>query len=89
MYAISLDFCKSFYDNGSSSSDQGYKNRSVFSKIVEKWQNLGSNLKTVENTVHCFKISEKDKNQQNICKKTRSNSKVTGEEFFVKLDRLG
>jgi hypothetical protein len=58
------DFCKSFYDNGSSSSDQGYKNRSVFSKIVEKWQNrIGSNLKTVENTVHCFKISEKDKNQ--------------------------
>jgi hypothetical protein len=61
MYAISLDFCKSFYDNGSS-SDQGYKNRPIFSKIVEKWQNgIGSNLKTIENTVHCFKILEKDK----------------------------
>jgi hypothetical protein len=35
-----------------------------FSKIVEKWQNrIGLNLKTAENTVHCFKILEKDKNQ--------------------------
>jgi hypothetical protein len=40
-------------------------------------------------TVHCFKISEKDKNQQKICKKTRSNFKVTGEEIFVKPDHLG
>jgi hypothetical protein len=38
--------------------------------------------------IHCFKILEKDKNQQNICKKTRSNSKVTGEEIFIKSDRL-
>jgi hypothetical protein len=38
--------------------------------------------------VHCFKILEKDKNQQNICKKTRLNSKVIGEEIFVKSGHL-
>jgi hypothetical protein len=40
------------------------------------------------NIVHCFKISEKNKNQQKICKKTRSNSKVTSEEIFIKSSRL-
>jgi hypothetical protein len=50
----------------------------------------GPNLKIAENTVHCFKISEKDKNQQKkICKKTRSNSKVTVEGIFVKPGHLG
>jgi hypothetical protein len=39
-------------------------------------------------TVHCFKISEKDKSQQKICKKTRSNFKVTSEEIFVKPSHL-
>jgi hypothetical protein len=48
-----------------------------------------SEFKTRADTVHCFKILEKDKNQKYICKKTRSNSKVTGEEFFVKPGRLG
>jgi hypothetical protein len=48
----------------------------------------GLNSKIIEFTVHCFKILEKDKNQQKICKKTRSNSKVTGEEIFVKSGRL-
>jgi hypothetical protein len=38
--------------------------------------------------IHCFKISEKNKNQQKICKKTRSNSKVTSEEIFIKPSRL-
>jgi hypothetical protein len=53
-----------------------------------RWNRAGLNLKTAKNTVHCFKISEKDKNQQNICKKL-SNSKVTGEEIFIKSGRLG
>jgi hypothetical protein len=71
--------------------DQGYKNRLILFKFGENRRNrTGPNLKTVENIVHCFKISEKDKNQQKkICKKTRSNSKVTGEEIFVKPDCLG
>jgi hypothetical protein len=47
------------------------------------------NSKVVEITVHCFKISEKIKISKKICKKTRSNSKVTGEETFVKLGHLG
>jgi hypothetical protein len=49
----------------------------------------GPNLKIAENTVHCFKISEKDKNQQKYEKKTRSNSKVTVEGIFVKPGHLG
>jgi hypothetical protein len=57
-----------------------------FSKIWRIWDGL--NLKITEFTVHCFKISEKDKNQQKICKKTRSNSKVIGEEIFVKPSHL-
>jgi hypothetical protein len=55
----------------------------------ENWRNrAGPNSKTADFTVHCFKILEKDKIQQKICKKTRSNSKVTGEEIFVKPSRL-
>jgi hypothetical protein len=47
----------------------GLKNRPVFLKITEnRWNRTDLNLKTAEFTVHCFKISEKDKNQQNICK---------------------
>jgi hypothetical protein len=69
---------------------QGYKNRLVFPKIAEnRWNRTGPNLKIAKNIVHCFKFSEKDKNQQNICKKTRSNSNVTGEEIFVKPGHLG
>jgi hypothetical protein len=69
----------------------GIQKPAVFLKIAENRRNWTSpNLKTAKNTVHYFKISEKDKkNQQNICKKTRSNSNVTGEEVFVKLDHLG
>jgi hypothetical protein len=48
----------------------------------------GRNSKIVKFTVYCFKISEKDKNQQKYLKQTRSNSKVTGEEIFVKPGRL-
>jgi hypothetical protein len=50
--------------------DQSYKNRSILFKFGENRRNrTGPNLKTVENIVHCFKISEKDKNQEKICKK--------------------
>jgi hypothetical protein len=39
---------------------QGYKNRSIFLKITKnQWNRTGSNLKTTEFTVHCFKISKK------------------------------
>jgi hypothetical protein len=49
---------------------QGYKNRPVFSKIAKnQWNRTGPNLKIAKNIVHCFKISEKNKNWQNICKK--------------------
>jgi hypothetical protein len=47
-----------------------------------------SELQNRPGTVHCFKISEKDKSQQKICKKTRSNFKVTSEEIFVKPSHL-
>jgi hypothetical protein len=48
----------------------GYKNWSIFLKFDEnRWNLVGSNFKTAENTVHYFKIPEKNKNQQNICKK--------------------
>jgi hypothetical protein len=74
---------------GRSRFNQGYKNRPNFLKFGENWWNrAGPNFKTAEFTVHCFKISEKDKSQQKICKKTRSNSKVTSEEIFVKHSRL-
>jgi hypothetical protein len=54
-----------------------------------RWIRAGPNLKITENTVYCFKILEKDKNQQQkICKKTRSNSKVTVEGIFVKPSHL-
>jgi hypothetical protein len=49
----------------------------------------GPNSKITENTVHCFKISEKIKISKKICKKTRLNSKFFGEEIFVKFGRLG
>jgi hypothetical protein len=67
----------------------GLKNRLNFPKFGENRRNRGGpNSKTAEFTVHCFKISKKDKRQQKICKKTRSNSKVTSGEFFVKPSRL-
>jgi hypothetical protein len=63
----------------------GYKNLSNFLKFSEnRWNQVGLNFKIVEFTVHCFKISKKNKSQQKICKKTRSNFKVTSEEIFVK-----
>jgi hypothetical protein len=37
----------------------------------------------LKNTVYCLNFLKKDKNQQKICKKTKSNSKA-GEEIFVK-----
>jgi hypothetical protein len=46
------------------------KSAVFFLKIIENQQNrTGLNLKTTEFIVHCFKILEKNKNQQNICKK--------------------
>jgi hypothetical protein len=33
------------------------------------WNLVDPILKIIENTVHCLKILEKDKNYQNICKK--------------------
>jgi hypothetical protein len=53
-----------------------------------RWNRAGPNSKITDFTVYCFKILEKDKSQQKICKKTRSNSKVTSEEIFVKPSRL-
>jgi hypothetical protein len=44
-----------------------------------------SEFKNRRITVYCFKNSEKDKNQEKYVKKTRSNSKVTSEEFFCKI----
>jgi hypothetical protein len=39
---------------------QGYKNRAIFLKFSKNRQNrIGLNLKTIEITVHCFKISKK------------------------------
>jgi hypothetical protein len=65
--------------------------RHIFLKFSEiRRIQTGLSLKTAKNTVHYFKILEKDKKQQKkICKKTRSNSKITGEEIFVKTSRLG
>jgi hypothetical protein len=72
------------------SENQGCKNWPNFLKFGEnRWNRVGPNLKTTEITVHCLKISEKDKNQQNIYKKMRSNSKVTGEEIVVRPGHLG
>jgi hypothetical protein len=41
--------------------------------------------------IYCpvFQNFRKDKNQQKICKKTRSNCKVIGEEFFCKTQSFG
>jgi hypothetical protein len=73
-----------------SSCIQGYKKWPNFLKFSENRRNrAGPNLKTAENIVRCFKILEKDKKHQNICKKTRSNTKVIGEEIFVKPGHLG
>jgi hypothetical protein len=65
----------------------GLTNSAHFSEIQRI--RTGPNLKITEFTVHCFKISEKIKISKKICKKTRSNSKVIGEEIFVKPSRLG
>jgi hypothetical protein len=71
------------------SSKQVKKIGRIFSKFGEnRWNRAGSNSKTDRFTVHCFKNSEKDKSQQKICKKTRSNSKVTNKEIFVKHNHL-
>jgi hypothetical protein len=69
----------------------GLTNSVNFTKIRQNSTDSDrSEFKNRQNTVHCFKISEKDKNQQKkLCKKTRSNSKVTGEEIFIKHNRLG
>jgi hypothetical protein len=49
------------------SENQGCKNWPNFLKFGEnRWNRVGPNLKTIEITVHYLKISEKDKNQQNI-----------------------
>jgi hypothetical protein len=53
-----------------------------------QWNWAGPNSKTAGFTVHYFKISEKNKSQQKNIKKTRSNSKFTSEEIFVKTSRL-
>jgi hypothetical protein len=53
--------------NSAALSVQRLKNRLVFLKITKnRWNRIGTNLKIAEFTVHCFKILEKDKNQQNI-----------------------
>jgi hypothetical protein len=68
----------------------GLKNRRNFPKFGEnRWNRADLNLKTVEILFIVSKFQKKIKIRKNICKKTRSNSKVTGEEFFVKIDCLG
>jgi hypothetical protein len=67
----------------------GLQKSAEFSEIRQKPTESGRfEFQNRRNTVHCFKISEKDKSPQKICKKTRSNSKVTSEEIFVKPSRL-
>jgi hypothetical protein len=53
-----------------------------------RWNRAGPNFKTTDFTVYCFKILEKIKVSKKYGKKTRSNSKVTSEEIFVKPSRL-
>jgi hypothetical protein len=63
------------------------KNRSVFPKITENRRNqTGPNLKIAEFTVSKF---QKKIKINKIYVQTRSNSKVSGEEIFVKSGRLG
>jgi hypothetical protein len=63
------------------------KNRSVFPKIAENRRNqTGPNLKIAEFTVSKF---QKKIKINKIYVQTRSNSKVSGEEIFVKSGRLG
>jgi hypothetical protein len=70
-------------------SQPGLQKPAEFSEIRRKPVDLGwSEFQNRRITVHCFKILEKDKSQQKICKKTRSNFKVTSEEIFVKPSRL-
>jgi hypothetical protein len=67
---------------------QGYKNRPNFPKFGENRRNrAGLNLKTVKILFTVSKFQKKIK-KENICKKTRSNSKVIGDEIFVKTGRL-
>jgi hypothetical protein len=49
---------------------------------------FGENHKTAELLFTVSNFFKKDKNQQKICKKTRSNSKVTSEEISVKPSHL-
>jgi hypothetical protein len=65
----------------------GLTNSTYFAEIQRI--RAGPNSKIAKNTVNCFKISKKDKNQQKYVKKTRSNSKVTGEEIFCKNRSFG
>jgi hypothetical protein len=61
---------------------------SLFQNFRKPVESGRSEFRNRRFTVHWFKISKKDKSQQKICKKTRSNSKVTSEEIFVKPSRL-
>jgi hypothetical protein len=68
--------------------DQGYKNRPNFPKFGENRRNrAGPNSKTAELLFTVSKFQKKIKARK-ICKKTRSNYKVTSEEIFVKPSRL-
>jgi hypothetical protein len=71
-------------------SDAVLQKPTEFSEIQQKPTELSrSKFKNRRILFTVSKFQTKDKNQKNICKKTRSNSKVTGEEFFIKPSRLG
>jgi hypothetical protein len=71
-------------------SDAGLQKLAEFFKTQQKPAESGrSEFKNRANYYSLFQNFKKDKNQKNIYKKTRSNSKVTGEEVFVKSGHLG
>jgi hypothetical protein len=69
--------------------EQGLKMRSIFLNSV-KIQRIraGRNLEFNEFWNSNSKILKKLKSLEKLCKKTRSNSKNIGEEFFSNLDRF-
>jgi hypothetical protein len=65
----------------------GLTNSTHFAEI--RWIWAGPNSKIVKKLFIVSKFQKKIKIIKKICKKIRSNSKVTGEEIFVKPGRLG
>jgi hypothetical protein len=61
-------------------ADTGLTNLAHFTEI--RWIWTGPNSKSTELLFIVSKFQKIYENQQKICKKTRSNSKVTGEEIL-------